>query len=282
VTRRGKSSILLFCLNQLVVAERYKADGAFRSDLQSGGRWRVDNQGERDVKNQLAYTAAFVLFAGLSACGGGGDSGSSTPPAATTFPLSAAYQTYVQLSATTNYNISGSCTGTGTLSKGASQAATFEGTTGYSVTATFTLNFTNCTPTSLASTSITYYNASYSPLGDVIPNTQYDVYLPPAIVLPTSAKVGDTAAVATVNVYTDSTKTVQTGTETLSFVIEADGTATSTAIVNVISKRYNTSNSLLSTQQTRFRISASGALSPVSIDVQYSTTSTIHLLYTAV
>ena len=90
--------------------------------------------------------------------------------------------------------------------------------------------------------------------------------------------MGDTAVYATLTTYTDSTKTVTTGQRILSYVVEAD--TADTAIVNLISKGYNTSNQLLFTQQSRLRISASGALTAVSIDVQYSTTSTNHLVYT--
>ena len=64
----------------------------------------------------------------------------------------------------------------------------------------------------------------------------------------------------------------------LSYVVEAD--TANTAIVNLISKAYNTANQPLFTQQGRYRIAADGTLSVMTIDIQYSTTSTTHLIYT--
>jgi hypothetical protein len=58
-------------------------------------------------------------------------------------------------------------------------------------------------------------------------------------------------------------------------VIEAD-TAT-TAIANLISKKYNASNVLTSTEQDRYRIAADGSLTLISIDIQYANGSTTHL-----
>jgi len=90
--------------------------------------------------------------------------------------------------------------------------------------------------------------------------------------------VGNTAQFAVADVYTSNTKATRIGTTNISYVIEAD--SATTAIVNVIAKRYNTSSQLLFTQQTRYRINASGQLTALSKDVQYSTTSTAHLLWT--
>jgi hypothetical protein len=65
----------------------------------------------------------------------------------------------------------------------------------------------------------------------------------------------------------------------MSYLVEAD--SSTTAIVNVISKSYDMSDQLLLNQQVRYRIDSAGALELVSIDAQYSTTSTIHLVYTS-
>ena len=83
---------------------------------------------------------------------------------------------------------------------------------------------------------------------------------------------------ATVTVYSDSTKTTTTGQRQLSYVVESD--SASTAFVTLITKSFNTANQLLFTQQSKYRIAADGTLNIVTIDVQYSTTSTTHLIYT--
>ena len=96
--------------------------------------------------------------------------------------------------------------------------------------------------------------------------------------MPATASVGSTGVVANLTVYTDSTKAVVSGQRQLSYVVEAD--TSTTAIVNLITRSYNASNQLLFTQQSRFRIGATGPVTAVSIDVQYSTTSTNRLVYT--
>jgi hypothetical protein len=281
VWRNGPRPYCLCCFRHPSMSEAYKSAAALPPEsYQRGAHRAVGNRGECNVKKHLALMATLGLLAGLSACGGGGDGGSSIQPAAATYPLSAAYKAYVQAVVVTNYSVSGSCAGSATLSKGA--AGHGRGSSGIVAFSTLTVNFTNCSPASQVVTSTTYYDTSYSPYAVDISGIEYDSYLQAVFVLPASANVGDTAAVASANRYSDSTKTVQIGSESLSFVIEADGMSTSTAIVNVISKNYDASNSLLSTQQSRFRIGTSGAFSPVSIDVQYSTTSAAHLLYTAI
>jgi hypothetical protein len=224
------------------------------------------------IRTLLICTAGALM----AACGGGG----SSTPAATDFPLLAAYKANIVAGQTRNVSVSGTCGGTGTITDSAAVAATFEGVNGYSATSTLTLNLTNCSQSTLAASGTTYYDANYTILGSVVPGTLYAkvASVPPP--LPTTVKVGDTAIYATLTDYTDSSKTTLKGQEILSYVIEAD--SSSTAIANAITRTYDTSNNLLSTQQTRYRIDASGGFTLVSIDVQYSTTSTTHLLLTAV
>ena len=223
----------------------------------------------------FALFAAATLY--LSGCGGGGgDSG--TTIAVTSFPLQAGYKARISAGAADNFSISGTCTGTANFTTGAATTATFEGVAGYAAPQTVTINLTNCTPASNAVTGTSYYDSNYTPLGSTIPGVEYAKFLtqPPAI--PTSVKVGDTAVYATLNTYTDSTKTTSTGQRILSYVIESDTSVS--AIANLISKQYNLASQLLFTQQTKYRLTADGSLTIISIDIQYSTTSTNHLLYT--
>lgn len=103
----------------------------------------------------------------------------------------------------------------------------------------------------------------------------YGVWASPAV-LPTTAKVGDVAIVGTINEFSNSSKTTSTGRQEISYVIEAD-TAT-TAIANVISKSYNSTDTLTSTEQDRYRVAADGTLTLISMDIQYSNGSNTHLL----
>lgn len=215
----------------------------------------------------------------LAGCGGGGDSGIAGS-GATTFALQAGYQARIKAGAVDNYTLSGTCAGTATISTGAPTTATFEGVAGFAVAQTVTLNSTNCTPATNAVSATVYLNASYAPLGTSIPGMRYEKFLTAPPSLPVSVKVGDTAVLATLTVYADSTKATVTGQRVLSYVIETDGSSTSTALVNVIAKDYNAASQPLSTTQSRSRIAVDGTLTPTTIDIQNSTTNTNHLVLT--
>lgn len=199
---------------------------------------------------------------------------------ATTFPLRAGYQAFLTQAATNNYTISGTCSGSATESRTAAAAATFEGVAGYSTTTTLTGSYTNCTPATFAGTSVSYYDSNYKPTGSAITGTEYSV-ITSAVDMPTTVAVGDTAQFGTVDVYSSNTKLTKTGTRVLSYVVETGGTS-SEAIINLIARSYNLSNQLLVTQQSRYRLTSSGVLTPASLDIQYSTTSTTHLVWTKI
>jgi hypothetical protein len=189
----------------------------------------------------------------------------------TSFPLLAAYTTLVSAgSGQINFAISGDCSGSATASDSATSSSTFEGITGFQSTGTIDLTFTGCLGVSRvvtsSSTTVTYYDTNLSPIGIVTPGSEYEKFQALPTALPTTAKVGDSATYGTLLSYTDSTKTTSTGSRVISYVIESD--TSTTAIVNLISKSYDTSNTLLGTQQSRYRIGASGPLAPVSIEIQ--------------
>ncbi len=213
----------------------------------------------------LALSAAF-----LAACGGGGGTSAPTGPVASSlsFPLQSGYRALVANGLSKSFTVSGSCTGTGTKSSSpATTAATFEGVAGLSATSTLTISLTNCTPASTAVTSTGYFDTNYDPRGFNSVGVNYGVYLTP-LVIPTSVAVGGTGAVGTATLYTNSTKTTPNGSVVLSYVVAAD--TSTTAIVNLIAKMYNTSGTLTATEQDRYRITSTGALTPTSINIQYA------------
>lgn len=224
----------------------------------------------------LALTISSVF---LAACGGGG-SGDSGPvtPAVTSFPLQAGYKALVANGMTKSFTISGTCSGSGNRSTApATTAATFEGKTGLSSTTTITMTFTNCTPASIAQSSTSYFDSNYVPLGVNSIGVNYGVYLTP-LVIPVSVSVGSTGTIGTETLYTNSTKVTGSGTNVMSYVVEAD--SSSTAIVNLIAKIYNASGTLTATEQDRYRLTSTGTLTPTSTDVQYANGSTNHLVFT--
>lgn len=225
-----------------------------------------------------SFLAVCAVACSVAACGGGGGETTVPTPSTTSFPLQAGYSARIAAGASDNYSISGSCSGTAAITAGPATATTFEGVVGFAAAQTITLNLTGCALSSGAVTATAFFDSAYAPLGSSIIGVEYVKFLTVPPPLPGTVSVGATGIVATLTTYTDSTKTVTTGQRVLSYVIEAD--TTNTAIVNLIARIYNSSNQLLATQQTRLRIAANGTLTMVSIDVQYSTTSTAHLVYT--
>lgn len=230
--------------------------------------------------------ASIGLVAG---CGGGGSSTSTPTTVVSSFPLQAGYKALVSKGLSKPFTISGNCGGTGTrTSAPAITPSTFEGIAGFSTATTVTMSLTGCTPASSALTVTSYFDSNYGPLGEVAVGS-YGMYsTPPAY--PATVAIGSTGVIGTLLKYTDSTKTKSTcGSVNISYVVEAD--TPSTAIVNLIAKDFEvtvssvpalTCNqvSLTSTSQSRFRIDASGTLTPLSVDTQLSNGSTMHLLYT--
>lgn len=223
----------------------------------------------------------------LAGCGGGGSDSSGTPspspapvPAAMSFPLQAGYQSRIKAGSNDDFTITGPCAGTANISNGAASPIVFEGSSGFAATQSATFILTNCTPAKTVLSGTSYFDATYTPLGSSTTGAVYETFLTAPLAFAASVKVGDTATVATFTRYADSTKAVVTGQRVLSYVVEAD--SANTAIVNLISKTYDTATpaQLLITQQSRYRIAADGSLSIITIDNQFSTNSTDHYVYT--
>jgi hypothetical protein len=220
---------------------------------------------------------AFVMSVALTACGGGGGGGASGPVSSTnTFDIRAGIARLTASGFSTTLTVSGTCSGTFALTSGPATTNTvFEGSAALSRSSVASLTVSNCTPASNVGTTTSYFDSNYVPLGFAIVGGDYGVWTSPPS-LPNNARVGDVAVVGTINKYTNSTKSTPSGTQQNSYVIEAD-TAT-TAIANLISKTYNASNVLTSTEQDRYRIAADGSLTLISIDIQYANGSTTHLV----
>jgi hypothetical protein len=232
------------------------------------------------MKRILSAITLIIVSLALAACGGGGGGSSSSGPVTSTssFPVESAYTTLIANGTSKAITISGDCSGTGSrTASAATTPATFEGVAGFSAVGTLTTSSATPCASSSATTYTSYVDTNYVPLGFNSVGVNYGVYLT-APVFPVSAMVGNTGIIGTVTLYTDSTKSTGNGREDLSYVIEPD--TASTAIVNVIAKLYNSGSVLTATEQDRFRIAATGALVPISADIQYANTSTLHLIFT--
>jgi hypothetical protein len=219
----------------------------------------------------------------LAACGGGGYSSGSAGAGMLSFPLQGAYSALIAGGFTKSYTVSGTCSGTATeTDTAAAGGATFEGVGGrLSVTTTFMTNYSGCALASGTTTSVSYYDSNYTPLGVNTTGGTYSVFTTPPS-FPGSVMVGSTGAIGTITRYTDSSKATVAGHGDFTYIVEADASSmypVYTDIVNLIDKEFDASNTLTSTQQSRYRIAGTGALTPVSIDIQQANGSTTHLVY---
>lgn len=232
----------------------------------------------------------------LLACGGGGGGGTDATttttapgPVASTlsFPLRQAINrstangesfTLTAVGTSTTQATDGLCSGTYTFTAGAATTATtFQGQSALSSNSAVTTSYTNCTPTSGANSGTNYYDTNYVPLGDVDALSGTMGLWQAAPNVPTTVRVNDVFTGGTKNYFFDTSGILSNGRSDISFVVEAD--SSTTAIINQISKSYNTAGDLIRTSQGRTRIDTAGTLTRVSLDIQYATTSTTHLVF---
>ena len=120
---------------------------------------------------------------------------------------------------------------------------------------------------------------NYSPIGSSVVGSEYAKFESPPLDWPAAVKVGQSGTVATLITYADSRFALTTGKRTISYEIKADSASATTAIANIITRSYDRV-ALLATETMSYRITENGVLTPVLLDVQFSTTSTLHLIYT--
>ena len=228
--------------------------------------------------NKFKLLTATALFSLLSACGGGGggDSGGAAAPVASTdsFPLMTAYTNSLTSSSSNNYTISGTVnavavTGSGTVTFGNLSAGTFEGVAAQQRTTTATGSVVaNGVTIPLNSSSIRWVDSNYVPKGGS-GGTDY-IVVTGTPTIPTAARVNDTGTFYTANRYSNSTKSVLRGTQTVTYVLEAD-TAT-TALLKTITTEKDNSNKTTSTASAQLRITPTGTITRVKETLLEGTT----------
>lgn len=223
-----------------------------------------------------------VLLTGCLGGGGGGSSTTTTPTPPPTvvstlsFPLQSAFRAFFAngYGMARQFTVIGSCTESGSQSfTAATTSTTFEGVPAFSVTNSITYSASNCRTVPYSYSESIFLNSNYDEIGSSGTGF-YGVFQTPAS-YPASVVVGSSGSYGTVQYYSDSTKTTSTGYAIYAYVIEPD-TAT-TVIVNRIKKFYATTGSLVSTSQTRFRITSAGVITPISQDLVSGST---HLVMT--
>ena len=158
------------------------------------------------MKTAIKLLFVTVSIALITACGGGGSGGSSTGPVASTstFPLLTVLANTLQASSNT-FSISGTVngvavTGSGTGTYGALSPGIFEGSPAQQRTTTVTGSIVvNGQTIPLNSSSISWYNSNYSPLGSS-GGEDYAVVVGSAVI-PATVRVNDTGTSYTNNRY---------------------------------------------------------------------------------
>ena len=119
----------------------------------------------RNAKTMLAVSLGSLLIA----CGGGGGGGTvdGTGPvtSALSFDLDAAMRTNSATGQSYAFDLSSSngCEGSGTVTTGpANTSSTFESRAVLSATTVWNINYTNCTPAVISSTTVNYFDQNFS------------------------------------------------------------------------------------------------------------------------
>lgn len=224
----------------------------------------------------------------LSGCGGGGDGGGPAPvPSALSFALNNGYQARIQSGATDSFDVKGACIGDASITTSAAVAAVppFEGVAGSIAspqTSTLRINFCLAGSGLVSGTSKgnTYYDGtSHAPIGLHVDGGEYAAYVPPLPAgLPATVRGGDSGEIVTLTTYKDDTRLVATGKRVLSYEIN-DDTAT-TVFLDMFTRSFDLRDTLLTTEQTRYRMAEDGTLTMVSINVKAVSPKPFSLVYT--
>jgi hypothetical protein len=229
---------------------------------------------------QLKLVIGAALTATLVACGGGGDSGPAAPVVSqNTYALKTLLANATNDRRTLSWTLTGTLsgvavTGSGNVSQGALNSVAFEGKSALAKTLTVTGTIAvNGTTIPLNSTSTSYLDSNYSPLGTLSDEYQVVVGTPS---IPDSAKVGDTVTVYQANRYQNSNKTVLLGTEAVSFVLEAD--TSTTALLKIIAIEKDNSGKQTQSTAVTFRVGADNSISRLA-ETLVSSTDNISFVY---
>jgi FKBP-type peptidyl-prolyl cis-trans isomerase len=197
--------------------------------------------------------------------------------------LSGLLNDWLRQNVRTRFMVSGSCNGSVTDTNSTTSQVTFDGTARTAVTTTSSWVYSTCDSATFSHVDNTYYDSNYNLAGSAVTTasklsvngTEFVSFASPTAPLPFTVRVGDNGTIGTATVYTDSTKQSVIGSRTYTYAIEADHRITS-GIVNFTARTINPAGQTLLTTQTKYRLSA--AISLIAQDIQYGTTSTLHLV----
>lgn len=208
---------------------------------------KTTGQANPSAKAMMKFLATGLLVCLISACGGGGDSGSTVSKAS--FPISQVMAT--QLQSTRTINLSGTVDGVSgqvAYSQSLDAPRFFEGITASASNITLIVT----------SGGVVRSQQSFTRLFSADPpgffgTTGADTYVVvnQTALFPISAKVGEIGTVGTETGYTDISKSQVTGSQSITWSLEADSESTALLCIN---------RSGASTGSECYRIDSSGNL----------------------
>src|SRR5471032_285131 len=232
------------------------------------------------IKTQFAVAVAVASL--LAACGGGGGAAGTADtslPAAGSFPIQTALSYVFTHGLQKTLNVTGTAgtganllpiTGSVTFSSGTASSVTFNNAAAQQVTQTLVGSLTIAgQSTPLSTTSLIELTASYAELGTTGSGAGSNDYcvVSSCGTFPANVSAGQSGSISTFSCYTDSSKSVPTGTATETYVARA-GSAANTLDFQIIDTVYDTSNKQVDTQSTTYNVTSAGVPSVTQVNVE--------------
>jgi hypothetical protein len=217
----------------------------------------------------------------LAACGGGGGAAGTadtSQPAAGTFPIQTALSYVFTHGLQKTFNVTGTAgtgsnllpiTGSVTFTSGTAASTTFNSLAAQQVTQTLVGSLTVAGQSvPLSTTSFIQLNASYAELGTTGSGTGSNDYcvVSSGGTFPAYVAAGQTGTISTFSCYTDSSKSVPTGSVTETYVARA-GNAANTLDFQLIDMVYDTSKQLVETQGTTYNVNSAGVTTVTQVNI---------------
>jgi hypothetical protein len=183
-----------------------------------------------------------------------------------TFDLAKAFQNRLLQGFSKTFNVTGDCKGTMTATSTPGMKTTWQGQPVYAVNSTQNFNLPNCSLGVFGTqTSTNYYDMNFKELAMTGSDGSYSEYVVSSEF--GAVKVGDTGTLGTWHHLNNNSRSQERGTTVNSFAVEPD--TASTALLNAISRNYNT-NQLVYTAQYRFKLNANATLEWLNLTIDFA------------
>jgi len=184
-----------------------------------------------------------------------------------TYDIKTAFQNRIIKGASKTFNVTGDCKGTFSQTDSPAAKTIWNNQTVYAVGNTNIPSIPNCSlGFSSTQTSITYYDLDFVDLAKFHSDGSYSEFVKSP--RPNSVTVGDSGTLGTWTHWNNTGKTNLYERDVMSYVIEPN--TSSSVIVNLIDRTYDSNNQLEITSQLRFRLDSTGTLDWYSVTIDFA------------